>query len=116
MMGSVDQKDEPQGASDGQRRRRTLGTDDELRVLGEIAVIASRVEFLTRELLIALIDPSNPDVGVELTRGWRFDRCAGAAQDLLPRRFPSDESPRGISVQALARCRSAMNDRNQYLH
>lgn len=96
--------------------RRTLGSDEELRVLGEIAVIASRIEFVTREFLIALIDPLNPDVGVNLTKGWPFDRCAVAAADLLTSRFPNLDSPRLQCEDALKRSRVAMNLRNQYLH
>lgn len=96
--------------------RRTIGSDEELRVLGELAVLTGRIDFLVRELLIALLDPTAPEVGVAVARTMSFDQRAGKAGDLLAIRFPGADTPAALGIQALARARDTMNSRNRYLH
>jgi hypothetical protein len=98
-----------------QERRRTTGTDDELRTLGEIAALAERLEFVTRELVILLTDHLNPEVVVELTRELNYEPMVDRAKRLIPLRLDDGAVPENFEG-ALENARAAMRTRNQFLH
>lgn len=94
-----------------------LGMDDRfVRAVGEIAILAGRIEFAAQETAIVLIGLHDVAAGERGTKGQRFEQVLQTVDDHLGERLPATSQVLRDWVDLRPRLRDVMRLRNEYLH